>query len=401
MSERRYLFSSEAVGAGHPDKVADQVSDAILDAILEQDPNGRVACETLVSTGLCIMAGEITTTAKVDYPAVARQAIAEIGYDDPRFGFGANDAAVMSNLVGQSPDIAQGVNEDDGKHKEQGAGDQGLMFGFATNETPEMLPLPFALSHRMMQIQRELRESKTPGYEWLRPDAKCQVTVEYEGGFPGGKPIRVTTVVCSTQHGPEISHAELEKKVIEGIVKKAIPAELLDDETVYLINPTGAFVVGGPHGDCGLTGRKIISDTYGGMGRHGGGAFSGKDPTKVDRSASYMARYVAKNIVAAGFSPVAEVQLAYAIGVAEPVSVLVDTFGRGTVPDDQLGRAVRETFGLKPKQIIDTLKLRRPIFRKTAQHGHFGHEGDGFTWERTDRVDALKKAVEAGAAATA
>ena len=398
MTDRRYLFSSEAVGIGHPDKLADQISDSILDAILDQDPNGRVACETMVATGMCLLAGEITTSARVDYAEIARQTIKDTGYTDSAYGLDGSTCAVLVNLGRQSPDIAMGVDE--GESKEQGAGDQGLMFGFAVDETPELMPLPFALSHRIMAESRRVRESGDAAFKWLRPDGKCQVTVEYDGTFPAARPLRVETVVCSLQHDADVSESTLHEAVIEGIIKKALPADLIDEKTRFLVNPTGAFVLGGPQGDCGLTGRKIICDTYGGMGRHGGGAFSGKDPSKVDRSAAYMARYIAKNIVASGVSSVAEVQLAYAIGVAEPVSVLVNTFGKGKVSEVKLSQAVRDIFPLKPREIIEVLDLRRPIYRETATHGHFGRELPGFTWERRDKADAISSAVGIGEAET-
>jgi len=379
----RYLFTSESVAAGHPDKVSDQISDAILDAILAEDPKARVACETTVNTGLVLLSGEITTTAKVDYQTIARETIRRIGYTDPSLGFSADEVAVLVALDRQSPDIAQGVNEGDGLHAEQGAGDQGLMFGFACTETDALMPLPIHLSHRILEKVNELREGEL---NWLRPDGKSQVTVEYVDG----KPKRVHTVVISNQHTEEVEHATIKSELIEKAIKAVIPAELLDAETIYHINPTGRFVIGGPKGDCGLTGRKIIVDTYGGRGRHGGGAFSGKDPTKVDRSASYMARYVAKNIVAAGLAEEAEVQLAYAIGVAEPVSVFVDTRGTSDLSSAQLAELVRKHFDLTPAGIIETLDLRRPIYEKSAAYGHFGRELPEFLWERTDKAAALK-----------
>ncbi len=387
MSEDRTLFTSESVGAGHPDKVADQISDSILDAIFAQDPKARVACETVVNTGLVLLTGEITTNARVDYQDVARKAIREIGYVDPALGFSADEVAVLVALDRQSPDIAMGVDE--GKDKEMGAGDQGLMFGFACDETPELMPLPIQLSHRIMEKLDGMRRSGA--LPWLRPDGKCQVTVEYEGR----RPVRVHTVVISNQHGPDVDNATIRRELIEKVAKPVIPAELLDEQTIWHINPTGRFVIGGPKGDAGLTGRKIIVDTYGGRGRHGGGAFSGKDPSKVDRSACYMARYIAKNIVAAGLASEAEVQLAYAIGVAEPVSIYVDTHGTGTVPNTVLADLVRQNFKLTPKGIIETLQLRRPIFRQTAAYGHFGRELPDFVWERTDKAAALKAGAQA------
>lgn len=388
----RYLFTSESVAAGHPDKVSDQISDAILDAIFAEDPHARVACETTVNTGLVLLTGEITTTAKVDYQQIARDTIRKIGYTDPSLGFSADEVAVLVALDRQSPDIAQGVNENDGLHGAQGAGDQGLMFGFACTETETLMPLPVHLSHRILEKINDLRESGA--LPWLRPDGKSQVTVEYEGR----KPLRVHTVVVSNQHTEEVKHETIRAELIEKAIKAVIPAELLDGETIYHINPTGRFVIGGPKGDCGLTGRKIIVDTYGGRGRHGGGAFSGKDPSKVDRSASYMARYVAKNLVAAGLAEEAEVQLAYAIGVAEPVSVFVDTRGTSELSGSQLAELVRKHFDLTPKGIITTLDLLRPIYAKTAAYGHFGRELPEFVWERTDKAAALKSDALAASA---
>jgi S-adenosylmethionine synthetase len=378
---------------GHPDKMADQISDGILDAILAQDPYGRVACESLLTTGLVCLAGEVTTTAMVDYPSVVRQVVRDIGYTSSAMGFDATTCAVMVALGKQSPDIAQGVDEDAARGKDIGAGDQGMMFGFACNETPELMPLPIALAHRVINRLTELRQNgRIP---WLRPDSKSQVTIEYEGTTP----VRVHTVVVSTQHAPEVSHATICSTVKKEVILPVLPPELTDESVVYHINPTGKFVVGGPHGDSGVTGRKIIVDTYGGMGRHGGGAFSGKDPTKVDRSAAYMARYVAKNVVASGLAERCEIQLAYAIGVSEPVSVHVDTFGTGQVPDSQVAKLVRKLFPLTPSGIIRHLDLRRPIYRKTASGGHFGRSEPEFTWERTDKADALRQA--AGAVAVA
>ena len=374
---------------GHPDKMADQISDSILDAILAQDPKARVACETLLTTGLVCLAGEITTTATVDYPEVVRRVVREIGYTSSDMGFDATTCAVIVALGKQSPDIAMGVDADSSTGKEIGAGDQGLMFGFASNETDELMPLPIALSHRIINKITELRQNGT--IPWLRPDSKSQVTVEYEGG----KPVRINTVVVSTQHAEGISLEEIRKTVIETVIKPVLPPGMLDDKIIYHINPTGNFVVGGPHGDAGLTGRKIIVDTYGGRGRHGGGAFSGKDPTKVDRSAAYMARHVAKNIVAAGLAERCELQLAYAIGVSEPVSVKIDTEGTGTIPDHEIAKLVQEIFPLTPKGIIEHLDLRQPIYRKTASGGHFGRSEPEFTWEHTDHVEELKKAAGA------
>jgi S-adenosylmethionine synthetase len=391
MSEHRYLFTSESVAPGHPDKVADHISDAILDAIFAQDPYARVACETTVNTGLVLITGEITTKAKVDYQQVARDTIREIGYVDPSLGFSADEVAVLVALDRQSPDIAQGVDEEGGK--QQGAGDQGLMFGFACTETAELMPLPIQLSHRIMERVNQLRTSGA--LPWLRPDGKCQVTVEYEGR----KPVRVHTVVISNQHAPDVDQKTIARELIAKAAKAVIPSELLDDDTIYHINPTGRFVIGGPKGDCGLTGRKIIVDTYGGRGRHGGGAFSGKDPSKVDRSACYMARYVAKNIVAAGLAEEAEVQLAYAIGVAEPVSVYVGTRGTSSVSQGQLEELIRQHFNLTPRGIIETLDLRRPIYKKTAGYGHFGRPLPEFTWERTDKAAALRAAALSAASA--
>jgi S-adenosylmethionine synthetase len=374
---------------GHPDKVADQVSDAILDALLAQDPNSRVACETLVTTGLCVVAGEITTKAVIEYNQIARSTIKRIGYTDDAFGINGDTCAVMVTLDKQSPDISQGVTEGEGLHKEQGAGDQGLMFGFACSETPSLMPFPIFYAHRLMEKQAELRQKKV--LPWLRPDAKSQVTVEYEGF----KPVRVHTVLVSTQHDPEVTYETIKNEVIEKIVKAVIPAQYLDSKTIYHVNPTGRFVVGGPHGDCGLTGRKIIVDTYGGMGRHGGGAFSGKDPSKVDRSAAYAARWVAKNVVAAGLAERCEVQVSYAIGIAKPLSVRVDTFGTGKLSDLELTAAVEKVFDLRPAAIIAQFNLRRPIYEKTAYHGHFGREG--FPWEEANRTAALQEAVAAAA----
>jgi S-adenosylmethionine synthetase len=386
MSKNRYLFSSESVTEGHPDKIADQVSDAILDAVLTQDKKARVACETLVKTGFALIAGEITTTASVDYTPIVRKTIKDIGYDDSRKGFDYETCGVLIAIDKQSPDIDLGVTEREGK--EQGAGDQGLMFGYATDETPEFMPAPIDFAHRLTMRLAELRKNgKLP---WLRPDGKSQVTVEYEGD----KPVRIDTIVVSTQHAPEVEQKTIQEAVIEEMVKKVLPLEMLNKDTRYFVNPTGRFVIGGPQGDCGLTGRKIIVDTYGGQGSHGGGAFSGKDPSKVDRSASYMARYIAKNIVAAKIAHRCEVQIAYAIGHPEPVSVMVDTFGTSPIPMDQLEMAVREIFSLKPSGLIKELDLLRPIYRKTAAYGHFGRNEPEFTWEKTDKVDALRKVLK-------
>lgn len=382
-----YLFTSESVSEGHPDKVADQISDGILDAILAHDPHARVACETLASTGLVVISGEITTKAHVNYRETAQEVIRGIGYDDSDTGFDYKSCAILTAINRQSPDIAQGVNEGEGLDLDQGAGDQGLMFGFACNETPALMPLPIYYAHRIMQRQAEVR--KDGRLPWLRPDAKSQLTVRYEDG----KPVAIDTVVVSTQHRPEIGQKELTEAVIETIVKPVLPPELLKGEVRYFINPTGRFVVGGPHGDCGLTGRKIIVDTYGGMARHGGGAFSGKDPSKVDRSGAYAGRYVAKNIVAAGLAERCEVQVAYAIGVSRPVSLMVNSFGTGKIADEKIAALVSEHFDLRPKGIIKMLDLLRPIYAKTAAYGHFGRDDANFTWERTDRAEALRAAA--------
>ena len=384
-----YLFTSESVSEGHPDKVADQISDAILDAILAQDPTARVAAETLVNTGLAVLAGEVTTTAVVDYIKVARQTITEIGYDRSELGFDANRCAVLVGYDQQSPDIAQGVNEGEGIDLDQGAGDQGLMFGYACDETDTLMPFAIYYSHRLMQRQSELRKDGT--LPWLRPDAKAQLTVVYDEET--GQVKRIDTVVLSTQHDPEISHTDLEKAVIEHIIKPVLPADMLTAETKYLVNPTGRFVIGGPQGDCGLTGRKIIVDTYGGAAPHGGGAFSGKDPSKVDRSAAYACRYVAKNIVAAGLAKQCQIQVSYAIGVAEPTSISVHTFGTGAVSEAKLTELVRAHFDLRPKGIVKMLDLLRPIYRKSAAYGHFGREDDEFTWEKTDKAAVLRAAA--------
>ncbi len=387
MAKGKFLFTSEAVSGGHPDKLADQISDGVLDALFAVDPYSRVACETMVTTGIAIVAGEITTKAVVDYPDVVRQVIREAGYTDDAMGICADTCAVMLSIDRQSPDIAMGVNADDRKGKEIGAGDQGLMFGYACTDTPELMPLPIALAHRITNQLTATRHKGEVG--WLRPDSKSQVTVEYNGG----KPVRIDTVVVSTQHGPDVTYDEIREYVIEKVVAPLLPPELVNGEITYHVNPTGRFEIGGPHGDCGLTGRKIIVDTYGGWARHGGGAFSGKDPTKVDRSAAYIARHVAKNIVAAELAGRCEVQLAYAIGVAEPVSVLVDTEGTGKIADERLCELVREVFPLTPGEIIKYLDLRRPIYRLTAAGGHFGRSEPEFTWEKTDRAAELAKAV--------
>jgi len=374
------LFTSESVTEGHPDKIADQISDAILDEALAQDPTSRVACETLLTTGLVIIAGEITTNAHVDYAQVARETIRKIGYDRAKYGFDCDTCSILSAVNRQSPDIAMGVDTG-------GAGDQGLMFGFACNETPELMPLPIQLAHRLAERLTETRKSGQLPY--LRPDGKSQVTVEYRDG----RPFRVDAVVISSQHAPEVENDQLRSEIAEHVIRHTVPGDLMDEGTKYHINPTGRFVTGGPQGDSGLTGRKIIVDTYGGYAPHGGGAFSGKDPTKVDRSAAYMARYVAKNIVAAGLAERCQVQLAYAIGVAEPVSVNVDTHGTGRIDEASLSKLVRDHFPLTPKEIIEQLKLRRPIYRQTAAYGHFGRSGDGFTWEETDKAEALRAAA--------
>ncbi|MDP9113551.1 MAG: methionine adenosyltransferase [Acidobacteriota bacterium] len=386
MSDKmRHIFTSESVSEGHPDKMADQISDAVLDAVLKDDPTGRVACEVLVTTGICVVAGEITTNTYVDVPKLAREVIADIGFTDAKMGFDAKTCGILNMIQSQSPDIAMGVDTG-------GAGDQGLMFGYACDETPELMPLPIMMAHKLVRQQSDVRRDGKLTY--LRPDAKSQVSVEYVDG----KPKRIDAVVLSTQHDDDVTTEQLRADVKKYIIDPIVGGSMVDSQTKYHINPTGRFVIGGPHGDTGLTGRKIIVDTYGGMGRHGGGAFSGKDPTKVDRSACYMARYVAKNIVAAGLASRVEVQLAYAIGVAEPVSVMVNTFGTGTVPEERLVEMVRATFVLTPKGMIETLKLRRPIYRKTAAFGHFGRTEETFTWEATDKAKALKEASHALAA---
>jgi S-adenosylmethionine synthetase len=392
MSVRDYVFTSESVTEGHPDKVCDGISDAILDAILAQDPKSRVACEALAKTGMIVVAGEITTNAVVNYADIVRKKVCKIGYTHSDIGFDGNICAVLVALDKQSPDIGQGVDAKKAKGKataEQGAGDQGMMFGYACDETKELMPMPITLAHQLTAGLSKLRRNGQ--LPFVRPDGKSQVSVVYENN----RPVRVDNVVISTQHAPDVSHKDLCDAIIEKLIKKVVPAKLLTKQTKFFVNPTGRFVVGGPQGDCGLTGRKIIVDTYGGMGRHGGGAFSGKDPSKVDRSAAYMARYVAKNIVAAGLARRAEVQVAYAIGYPEPVSVLVDTFGTGTVDEERMAKAVRKVFGLKPAQIVEQLDLLRPIYEATSAYGHFGRTEnlDSFTWERTDKVEALKSAI--------
>ena len=390
LMSRSFLFTSESVTEGHPDKIADQISDAILDALLEGDPKSRVACETLIKTGYVNLAGEITSRCHVDYAAIVRRTITEIGYVSSEMGFDAKTCAVLLAIDAQSPDIAMGVDEGAGDYKEQGAGDQGLMFGYACDETPELMPLPIALSHRLTRRLAEVRKDGT--LPFLRPDGKAQVSVQYVNN----RPQRISTVVLSSQHDEHVSNEALRRALREVVINPVMPEGFVDDDTRFYINPTGRFVIGGPMGDCGLTGRKIIVDTYGGMGRHGGGAFSGKDPSKVDRSAAYMARYVAKNIVAAGLASRCEVQLAYAIGVAEPVSVSVDTMGTGTIDEELLSRLVREHFPLKPRGIIDHLDLLRPIYRQTAAYGHFGRDEPSFTWERRDKAEALRAAAAKG-----
>ena len=381
----RTMFTSESVSMGHPDKMCDQISDAILDAMLAQDRQSRVACETATTTGLILVCGEVTTTAQVEIPTVVRSVVHDIGYTSSDMGFDAATCGVTVALGKQSPDISQGVSEGEGLHKEQGAGDQGMMFGYACDETPELMPAPIRFAHRMIEAHRAQLESGETDY--LRPDAKSQVTIEYDDD---DRPRRIDTIVLSTQHAPDVSHDQIRKDIVERVIRPSLPAEMIDDDTIFHVNPTGRFVVGGPMGDAGLTGRKIIVDTYGGMGRHGGGAFSGKDPSKVDRSAAYAARYVAKNLVAAGAARRAEVQLAYAIGVAEPVSIRVDTFGTSSLDRDRLEKVVRKHFDLTPRGIDEALDLRRPIYRATSYHGHFGRENAGLPWERTDKAEAIR-----------
>jgi S-adenosylmethionine synthetase len=382
-----FLFTSESVSEGHPDKMADQISDAVLDAMLAQDSTSRVACETLVNTGLAVIAGEVTSNAEVDLAQTVRDTIKDIGYNSSEMGFDYASCAVMVTLDKQSADIAQGVNEGEGLDRDQGAGDQGLMFGYACNETDVLMPFPITYSHRLVKRQAEVR--KSGGLSWLRPDAKSQVSVRYEDG----KPVSVDTVVLSTQHSEDVDHATLSEAVIEEIIKPVLPANMITSDTRFLVNPTGRFVIGGPHGDCGLTGRKIIVDTYGGSAHHGGGAFSGKDPSKVDRSAAYAMRYVAKNVVAAGLAEQCEAQVAYAIGVAEPVSLMVSTNGTAAIAEDKIEALIREHFDLRPKGIIEDLDLLRPIYRPTAAYGHFGRTEEGFPWEQTDKADALRAAA--------
>ncbi len=393
MAAKEYLFTSESVSEGHPDKMCDQISDGILDALIEQDPDSRVACETLVKTGMVVIAGEITTRAQISYMDVARQVVRDIGFTDSSLGFDANTCAVLTALDRQSPDISQGVTVGEGLFKEQGAGDQGMMFGFACDETKEYMPFPIYTAHRLVQELAAIR--KRGELPFLRPDSKSQVTVEYRDG----QPVRADTVLISTQHDPDAAHDTIKESVIEEVIKRVIPPEFLDSKTAFLVNPTGRFVNGGPYADCGLTGRKIIVDTYGGSGRHGGGAFSGKDPSKVDRSAAYMARYIAKNLVAAELAKRCEVQIAYAIGVAEPVGVYVDTFGTGVLPEERMAAIVRKEFNLHPSAIIQTLDLKRPIYQATAAYGHFGRPAEEglFPWERLDRVNTLKRAATTAA----
>ncbi len=392
MPLKDFLFTSESVSEGHPDKMCDQISDAILDAIIAEDPSCRVACESLVKTGMAVVAGEITSKANVPYADIVRQTVRDIGYTSSEMGFDADTCAVLIAVDRQSPDISQGVTEGEGLHKEQGAGDQGLMFGYACDETDELMPFPIAMAHRLVERLAEVR--KSGAMPFLRPDSKSQVTVQYKGG----RPARIDSVVVSSQHAPDVTHEKLARSIVEDVIKKTIPSQYLDANTRFHVNPTGRFVVGGPMGDCGLTGRKIIVDSYGGYGRHGGGAFSGKDPSKVDRSAAYMARYVAKNIVAAGLASRCEVQLAYAIGMAEPLSVLVDTFETGALPEEKIASLLREQFDFRPASLIKTLDLKRPIYRATAAYGHFGRKPTNglFPWEKTDRADDLRRAAGLG-----
>jgi S-adenosylmethionine synthetase len=385
MPMTHFLFTSESVTEGHPDKIADQISDAVLDAIIAEDPQGRVACETLVTTGLAVVAGEITTSCYVHIPDIVRETIKEIGYCDSSMGFDWETCAVVTSIDRQSPDIARGVNES--QDHEQGAGDQGLMFGYACNETEELMPMPIVFAHRLTKRLAEVRKTKV--LDFLRPDGKSQVTIEYHNE----RPVRVDAIIIAAQHTPEVNYATLQEGIIEEVIKKVIPAKLLDRKTKYFINATGRFVIGGPRGDCGLTGRKIICDTYGGQGSHGGGCFSGKDPSKVDRSASYMARYIAKNIVAAELARKCEVQISYAIGVAQPVSVMINTFRTGKIPSDRIAKIVMETFDMRPARMIKKLNLLRPIYKKTAVYGHFGRKDPDFTWEKTDMVETLQKAA--------
>jgi S-adenosylmethionine synthetase len=389
MPLKDFLFTSESVSEGHPDKMCDQISDAILDALIAEDPSCRVACESLVKTGMALVAGEITSNAVVPYSDIVRQTVREIGYTSSDMGFDADTCAVLIAVDRQSPDISQGVTEGEGLHKEQGAGDQGLMFGYACDETDELMPFPIHMAHQLVERLAQVR--KSGAMPFLRPDSKSQVTVQYRDG----RPVRIDSVVVSSQHAPDVTHAKLSEAITEDVIKKTIPAQYLDAKTRYHVNPTGRFVVGGPMGDCGLTGRKIIVDSYGGYGRHGGGAFSGKDPSKVDRSAAYMARYVAKNVVAAGLAARCEVQLAYAIGMAEPLSVLVDTFETGVLPEAKIASLLRELFDFRPASLIKTLDLKRPIYRSTAAYGHFGRRPERglFPWEKTDRADDLRKAA--------
>ncbi|HLG19424.1 MAG TPA: methionine adenosyltransferase [Bdellovibrionota bacterium] len=383
----KFLFTSESVTEGHPDKICDQISDAVLDTLISQDPGSRVACEAMIGTGFIHVAGEITTKGWANFDEIARNVTREIGYTHSDIGFDADNCAIMLSINKQSGDISQGVTEGEGLYKEQGAGDQGMMFGYACNENEDYMPSPIYYAHKLTRRLAETRRQGTLNF--LRPDGKSQVTVEYVNG----KPTRIDAVIISAQHSPDVTYEKIRESILDQVVKPSLPAQLLDSKTKYFINPTGRFVVGGPHGDCGLTGRKIIVDTYGGWGRHGGGSFSGKDPSKVDRSASYMARYVAKNVVAAGLAEHCEIQVAYAIGVAEPVSVMVNSFGTGKISDEKLGAVVREIFTFKPKSIIQKLQLLRPIYRKTASYGHFGRASDGFSWEQTDMVDAVRKAA--------